>query len=75
MDFAALFAGGGWGAVRRVLASYGAVEPDFARRIGFFAWVAPLFDVVYGLETDQAEHVEAGIAGVERRLGLVGVVP
>jgi aminoglycoside 2''-phosphotransferase len=73
-DFVGVLARGGWDMVRRILPAYGRPAPDFEERVGFFAWVAPLHDILYGLSTDQPEHVTAGIAGVERRMRLAGVL-
>ena len=74
-DFVGVLGAGGWPAIRATLATYGPMPPDFEDRIGFFAWVAPIHDILYGLRTGQPEHVRDGIEGVAARMRLAGVLP
>ncbi len=74
-DFVGVLAAGGWPAVHATLATYGPMPPGFEDRIGFFAWVAPIHDILYGLRTGQPEHVRDGIEGVAARMRLAGVLP
>lgn len=71
-DFVGILASGGWPAVAAVLASYGTPPGEaFRDRIAFFTWVAPLFDIFYGLRTSDAAIVEDGVAGVVDRLAAL----
>jgi aminoglycoside 2''-phosphotransferase len=73
-DFVGILSHGGWPSVRTTIDAYGPVAADFEQRVAFFAWVAPIHDILYGLTTDQPEHVADGIRGVERRMRLAGLI-
>jgi aminoglycoside phosphotransferase (APT) family kinase protein len=44
------------------------VDDDLRRRARFYHRLGPWYEAHYGLFTDQAAHVESGLAGIRRRL-------
>lgn len=69
IDFVGVLGAGGLAAVEAVLRGYG--EPPgeaFWERLWFLAWVSPLHDILYGLDTGDDAIVRDGVAGVERRM-------
>jgi aminoglycoside 2''-phosphotransferase len=73
-DFVGVLAIAGWATVRRMLRDYGMANAGFEERLGFYTWVAPLHDILYGVATNQREYVTAGRDGVEIRMRLAGVL-
>ena len=75
IDFVGVFGAGGRAAVEAVLRGYG--EPPgeaFWERLQFLAWVAPLHDILYGLDAGDDAIVADGIAGVQARMWAGGVL-
>jgi aminoglycoside 2''-phosphotransferase len=64
-DFAELLADFGRDMVERVLRNYsGPVDAAFRRRAEFYRFLMPFHEVLFGLSTGQAGHVEHGLAGI-----------
>jgi aminoglycoside phosphotransferase (APT) family kinase protein len=73
-DFVGVLARGGWRTVRKLASTYGSMDSSFEDRLAFYAWLAPFHDILYGLDTGQAEYAKAGVEGVEKRMQLVGLL-
>lgn len=75
IDFVGVLGAGGVEAVEAVLRGYGEPPGDaFWERLWFLAWVAPLHDILYGLDTGDDAIVRDGVAGVEARMRAGGLV-
>lgn len=73
IDFVGIVGAGGSQAVAAVLGGYGMPPGEaFWERLWFLAWVAPLHDILYGLDTGDDDVLHAGIAGVETRMRSSG---
>jgi len=75
IDFVGVLAAAGMPAVEAVLRGYGEPPGDaFWERVWFLAWVSPLHDILYGLDTGDDAIVAGGVAGVEMRMRAAGVL-
>ena len=76
MDFVGLLAEGGWHAVDDVVRFYDrALGRGFHERVEFRYWTAPLYDIIYGLDTGEERYVGLGRSGVAQRMREVGILP
>ena len=72
VDFAGILARSGQSAFRAVEKAYGRPGgPAFARRVRYYACVAPLHDVLHGIATGDAAILRDGIEGFARRQALL----
>jgi aminoglycoside phosphotransferase (APT) family kinase protein len=75
IDFVGVLGAGGVTAVEAVLRGYGQPPGEaFWERLWFLAWVSPLHDIMYGLDTGQEGILADGVAGVEVRMRSGGVL-
>ena len=51
-----------------------AFDVHFVNRLRFYTWMASCHEVIYGLEEGRSDLVEAGIAGLQARLGHAGLL-
>ena len=76
MDFVGLLAEGGWHAVDDVVRFYDrSLGRGFHERVEFRYWTAPLYDIIYGLDTGEERYVGLGRSGVAQRMREVGILP
>lgn len=69
VDFVGLWVSCGAAAVQTVLARYtGPRDPSFEERIQFYACMGAYHEIEHGLQQRDRGHVEAGMAGLARRL-------
>jgi len=62
LDFTGLFWTGGLPAVKSILANYrGQVDDTFFQRIQFYSSLAPFHEIMFGLLTDDPDHLQRGI--------------
>jgi aminoglycoside 2''-phosphotransferase len=65
IDFVGLLWACGPDFTRQVLASYGGpVDEAFWSRVGFYTRIVPAYEIRFGLETGQPEHVAQGLADI-----------
>ena len=75
-DFVGLLAGGGWHAVDDVVRFYDrSLGRGFHERVEFRYWTAPLYDILYGLDTGEERYVGLGRSAVAQRMREVGILP
>jgi aminoglycoside 2''-phosphotransferase len=68
-DFVGLLAGDKATFAEQTLAAYsGAIDTAFRRRMQFYARVIPFHELLFGVETGIATHVQQGLADVRRDL-------
>ena len=75
IDFVGIFVTYGMEAVERIRDCYQhALDVHFVNRLRFYTWMASCHEVIYGLEEGRSDLVEAGIAGLQARLGHAGLL-
>ncbi len=76
IDFAGILADGGWHAVDDILRFYDhPLDDGFHERVEFRYWTAPLYDIVYGVESGEERHVGLGRSALAQRMREAGVLP
>ena len=60
--------------IQRPLGVRRAFDVHFVNRLRFYTWMASCHEVIYGLEEGRSDLVEAGIAGLQARLGHAGLL-
>lgn len=75
IDFSGILGAAGWEVVDGVSAAYGGeLGQRFRERVAFHYWIAPLHDILYGLDTHDDALVAEKVAELERRLWSTGTV-
>jgi len=69
IDFTGLLMDCGADFARQVLARYpGPVDETLWARAEFYAWIGPVYEIRFGLESEQQEHLENGLEEMKQTL-------
>jgi aminoglycoside 2''-phosphotransferase len=69
IDFTGLLMDHGADFTRQVLASYpGPADETLWARAEFYAWIGPVYEIRFGLESGQQEHLERGLEEMRQTL-------
>jgi aminoglycoside 2''-phosphotransferase len=67
LDFVGLAYIAGWEATEKVLKAYqGPVEETFRRRIAFYLGAIPFHQILFGMQTDNQNHIREGVDALSR---------
>jgi aminoglycoside 2''-phosphotransferase len=70
IDFTGLLMDCGADLARQVLASYrGPADETLWARAEFYAWIGPVYEIRFGLESGQTHHLEQGLAELRSTIG------
>jgi aminoglycoside 2''-phosphotransferase len=76
LDFVGLAYIAGWEPVERILNPYrGIVEDTFRRRIAFYLQAVPFHQILFGLQTNDQNHIQEGIHTLSRLQDYQNVSP